>query len=1000
MKRLSLFMILIMIPTLALAGINGKISGTVIDAETGDPLAGTNVLVVGTSLGASTDANGKFNILRVPVGTYSVKAAFIGYADLTYENIKVSSDLTTNVHFELSSSAIAGEAVIIIAETPLVNLTATNAVRTMDTEAIENLATRVVENIYALQAGVVVQNSEVFIRGGRSEETGFTLEGAGTNAIVGSGNPALLSDNSVNTIAEALEEVKVLSGGFGAEIGGAVSGIVQQTFKTGKSKFHSSIQYETDGFLDDEGETVSYGYNDVTATIGGPLGSARYFLAFENRQIDDYAPGFNTPFDLGRQGDTGASGGSTEDTILVKWDGGSISRRSDERNTFNGTLQYDLNPLILRFSAAVTSRERIRNDRPIYRIFNESRTPQFDEQNSLLNLKASYFISKNTVWDANVALYEFNWQQYDPNFITDGDFVFQSLLDSGDSAKVADAGPKDADGNPLWQYKAATTPPQDYNIAGFRFQRPGDIVSGYSKREQKYIEYSSNLQTQKDNHDIRVGASLKTWEIRQYGFGAFGVVSLNSFLNINPAFQADLDAENDAARVQLRRSGVAGFGYDEFGNEVSSGLDDAKRPKFFSAYINDKIEVNDIIVNVGLRVDRFDLGTWTLDDLENPGCDGRNETVDGLTISDATTIWQPRLGLAFPISERTVFHLQFGRFAQSPDLGDAFSTRSRMATVFGGQNFINDPIGFDLQPIITSQFEIGFNQQVASQASFDITLFYKNTEGQLTIDRVDVVSGAAAGDYNVYVNGDFAVIKGLEFTFRTRRVNRILTMLNYSLTDARGTNSFPNSRTGAIELESDVPTLITPLRFEQRHRGSINFDYRFSGSDKGPAGLFANSGVNFLLNFNSGHTFTLSGGGLGQRSIDAGALLTDGDPRGRNPLEPIGNSTTPWMFTTDLKVDKGIKIGNMNASIYMYVANLFNRRNVINVYNRTGNAYDDGFLTDPDLSQKVIEGPDGDLYVKLYEAINLENRAHWKLDQGTDLFGPPREVAVGIKVSF
>ena len=99
MKRLSLFMILIMIPTLALAGINGKISGTVIDAETGDPLAGTNVLVVGTSLGASTDANGKFNILRVPVGTYSVKAAFIGYADLTYENIKVSSDLTTNVHF-------------------------------------------------------------------------------------------------------------------------------------------------------------------------------------------------------------------------------------------------------------------------------------------------------------------------------------------------------------------------------------------------------------------------------------------------------------------------------------------------------------------------------------------------------------------------------------------------------------------------------------------------------------------------------------------------------------------------------------------------------------------------------------------------------------------------------------------------------------------------------------------------------------------------------------
>ena len=1013
MKQLSLFLILILMPTLVLAGINGKISGTVIDAETGDPLAGTNVLVEGTSFGASTDADGKFNILSVPVGTYSVKAAFIGYAEVTFQNIKVQSDLTTNVHFELSSSTVAGESIIIVAETPLVNLTATNAVRTMDTEAIANLATRNVEDIYALQAGVVVQNNEVFIRGGRSDETGYTLEGVGTNAVVGASqnsidNAGLAPDNTINTIAEALEEVKVLSGGYSAEVGGAVSGIVQQTFKTGKSNFHASLQYETDGFLDEEGDndtgTRSYGYNDITATASGPLGSARYFLAFENRQKDDYAPMFFKGFDLGFMQDKFVAG----DGARVKWGGGGISGRSDQRNTFNGTLQYDLNPLILRFSAAVTSRERIINSRPIYRIFNEGRLPGRDDQNSLYNLKASYFISKNTVLDANVAVYKFNWQVYDPNFTKDGKFDFDTVMSYGDSATVAAAGPTVTDTagvtTPVWKYKTDVTPPEDYSFAGFIFQRPGDIVTGYSKRDQSYIDFSSNLQTQRNNHNIRAGVSLKTWEVRAYGFGAGAVSRLNRLKNDpNSTFKADLSTKNAAAARTLRTNFVSGFGYDEFGEVIDDkdNIDDAKRPSFFSVYVNDKIEVSDIIVNVGLRVDRFDLDTWHLADTSNPGFIEGEETVDPtkLSKSPANTVFQPRLGLAFPISDRTVFHLQFGRFAQSPDLGDAFTSRARMATIFGGQNFINDPIGFDLEPIITSQFEIGFNQQISNSASFDVTLFYKNTEGQLTIDRFDVQSGVPGGDYNVYVNGDFAVIKGLEFTFRTRRVNRILALLNYSLTDARGTNSFPNSRTGAIELETAPPTLITPLAFEQRHRGSINLDYRFSGSDRGPAGLFANSGVNLLVNFNSGHRFTLSDCGLGQRAVWEGTFCSEPDTRGRVPVEPIGNSTTPWVFTTDMKLDKGISFGNINASIYMYVSNLFNRRNVLNVYNSTGNAFDDGFLTNPDLSQKVVEGLGQD-YVDLYEAINLENRQHWVLDQLTDLFGPPREINVGVKVDF
>ena len=173
--------------------------------------------------------------------------------------------------------------------------------------------------------------------------------------------------------------------------------------------------------------------------------------------------------------------------------------------------------------------------------------------------------------------------------------------------------------SPVWKYDKPGTPPIDYNIAGFIFQRPGDLVTGYRKREQSYIDLSTNFQTQMDNHNIRVGASLKTWEVRAYSFGGAGIENLNSFLNVFPSLQDSLNLKNDFARKTLRNAAVSGFGYDEFGEEVSSGVDDAKRPQFLSLYVNDKVEVHDIIVNLGLRIDKFDLVQWTLVSAAHPG---------------------------------------------------------------------------------------------------------------------------------------------------------------------------------------------------------------------------------------------------------------------------------------------------------------------------------------------------------------------------------------------
>ena len=112
-----------------------------------------------------------------------------------------------------------------------------------------------------------------------------------------------------------------------------------------------------------------------------------------------------------------------------------------------------------------------------------------------------------------------------------------------------------------------------------------------------------------------------------------------------------------------------------------------------------------------------------------------------------------------------------------------------------------------------------------------------------------------------------------------------------------------------------------------------------------------------------------------------------------------GSSTTPWQRYTNLKVDYGLSLGGVAVNLFARVSNLFDTKNVINVYSRSGNAYDDGFLTDPALSSEIVAA-NGENYVDLYQNVNLENRQHYRFDFGQDVFSEPRVVKMGVEFKF
>jgi hypothetical protein len=123
------------------------------------------------------------------------------------------------------------------------------------------------------------------------------------------------------------------------------------------------------------------------------------------------------------------------------------------------------------------------------------------------------------------------------------------------------------------------------------------------------------------------------------------------------------------------------------------------------------------------------------------------------------------------------------------------------------------------------------------------------------------------------------------------------------------------------------------------------------------------------------------------------------DTRSRRASEPLNSSNTPWTFIMDLQIDKSFYLyRNLNFNIYLRVTNLFNTKNVVNVFTRSGSASDDGWINS--LRAEYTKSNYGPTFEELYNKINIGNgQAYWDLT-GNQLFGHPRQILFGVRVAY
>ncbi len=1001
----TLLFSLLFIPSLVLMAQTGKIRGKVTDLTNGEALIGANVIVVGTSLGAATDVNGEYSVSNLSAGTYQVKASYIGYQTITQVNVRLSAELTTELNFKLPAEGISVGEVIVVSERPLINKSNTNAIRTTTTDVIEALPVRGFNNVLAFTPGVVLQNNNVYIRGGRVDEVGYYLEGTNIS------NP-LTGGRAVTIVTEAVEEIQVQAGGYTAEYGGANAGIVRTQLKSGTPDLKFTINYVTDniGFKSKENRfdgkktlgAYTYGYNEFSGTVSGPLFSdnVKFFALVNSNWTLDGNP---LPFDginLGTVTDNQSTTPETNSINLV-YPGGPTFRANNQTYTGTGTLTFDFNPLIFRLTGSYTSYDQSNGGGGnITSLLDLGRIQIQEGSNASFSGKITHILSPTTYYElsggytvttseAMDPLLRDNWQVY-------GDSVANAQVGAVWNRTARDLDPK------VRRY-GRYQQPTPYDIFGFQFAAPNDIIAGYGKTKREVLNFGAAFSTEFEKiHSIKIGGELSTYTMRSYGVAAAGYANAVYSNGLSP---------NPKTLEQLLILRTNGYGYDLFGNEVngdfnaSGGVLDAgllapKRPLFAGAYIEDKITYKDLILNVGLRYDYFDVDNLTLKDVTRPelAVDFNTNEINpaGLEKTPTFSAVSPRLGFSFPVTDQTVFHAQYGKFVQQSRLRDMYQGIYQLGQNMRGGFFIPAPTGWNIRPTRTTQYEIGFTQQISDFASFDITGYYKDIQDQVEFNLQTTAAGSPFQAYTSLRNGDFATTKGVEVSFNMRRVENIQVNGSISFQDAQGTGSNPGSKAGIVGAPLDGvtvfrPNYVTPLDYNKALSGNFNLDYRFSKEESSP--VLRQLGLSALLKFDSGHPFTL---GVG-KGDNTGSL--EGDQRFRSPIQPLNSSTTPYTYQLDLKLDKSFSITDkLNANIYVLVINVLDTKNVTNVFLRTGTATDDGYVTDPGLGGTLYPNQRAD-YEAVYKAINIDYYQAFQGNVGV-LYGPPRQIRFGVQLEY
>ncbi|MBE2219108.1 MAG: TonB-dependent receptor [Ignavibacteria bacterium] len=975
------FLALLLVFTVAAVNLysqtTGKIAGVVRD-DKGELLIGARVEVEGTQLRSGTDENGQYAILNVPVGTYSVKCTYVGYDSQVQSGIGVSVGITSTVDFSLSTGGVVLDTTVIIAKRKTID---NGSGKIIGSEFIENTGIRGIENIVAKTSGVVQdeKGQNINIRGGRTGETQIIIDGIVTN------NP-LDRTSTANVSNGALQELAVLTGGFSAEYGNVLSGVINVTTRSAQTNYSGSVELVSDVIAGDYIKTKSQGYNIYSVSLGGPVIPTKKLSKYWS-VYGSYEKTFNL---VDQPVTTSVAELWSEDGILPNF---SRSGQSYTGKTIISIDEMTKGKLKMTLTAGFFGNdETSRLWTGSFGKYNSYHNPLVKDKNTQGYVKLNQLFGSKTFYDLQASYLESSYKRGDGQFFIgeeipslpgeDG-YLYPSILAYGDTNTVPGISSMGGTVN---------------SAANFRvFRSPGTVSGQVTLKNTQALSFNLNVTHQiltkkLGSHELKFGGEYKQFKVRNYtanviGFGS--IANPNKYTNVSPGgvINYPVITENDA-----NANFMDAYGYDVFGNEIEEdyyvdGLnitEGPKKPRIGAFYLQDKMEFNYFNTNIGVRVDYMDPNTLVpIDYRDLKGADGQLNEADYQKVEKTFEV-SPRLGFSFPITDKTIFHAQYGKFIQLPALENLYTNQRVLRDLANGGvgyfTVFNNPL---LKPEKTTAYELGVKHTAGDYVTVGVTAYYKETSDLVQAKNIKAYDNSYS--FAIYDNGDFGIVRGVDLSLDLRRINRLRASISYGLSFSSGTGSDVNSQSNIAYNGDETPKIPSALDYDQRHTGSIELDYRWGVSDvpKGFwGGVLSKLGINALFSFNSGRPYTPS-----DNSRDPLAVVSS--VGGNRPIAPLNSAYSPWNIRLDMKIDKTFKIfDKLNANLYLLAINVLDQELISDVFATSGEPGSTGWLDS--YPGKLWAQQNGSEAVNLYEI-----RSH-----SINNYGPPRQVRLGFRLFF
>lgn len=755
-------------------GTKGKIAGTVID-EFGETLIGVQVYIDGTTKGTLTDVDGKYTIINLDPGTYTVVFSYIGFATTRVEKVQVIVDKTTEVNVTLREEVIEGQEIVVTAERPIVEKDRTTTTSYISSEQLEALPLVSINEAINQTAGVV----DGHFRGGRTGEVSYLVNGVPINNAFNNGASFDVEQNMVSSL-------EVISGVFNAEYGQALSGVVNIVTKgvspewsgnflgyAGRIVSNRELEFVTRNtdqklFLtgdDFSNEKFTYsevapaiGDQDYQVSLGGPVIKDKLSIQTTLRYVK--FDGHLIGRDLFRPSDVQSANVRTGDDpstwlIQASGDGDFESLNRQERLSVNSSFVYEIN-------------SRLKFDYNLFYQFGDGRNYDQGYKYNPNGINNYYFSNQTHIAGLRLSMGDNAFANLSYSFLNDQSesYLYDDVTASGDlDERYVPADFSSQQGADAFLMGG------NYLNSSQEITKTHTIVADYTNQINNIVLWKSGVSTRfhrLDNENFGISVNLATGR---------------AFRSTNDVLNNDL--------------------------EVS--------PWEAAAYSQVKLEFDQLIVNAGLRFDYFEpdfvvprdytqFHLETIPDPDNPGSEISNRIQ-----ADPTYQLSPRLGVAFPISETGVMRFSAGLFFQTPQLNLLYvnnefdRSQSAAAYTLGNAN---------LEPERTLQFEIGLQQGLTETMGLDLTVFSKDVR---ELAGQTVVRGNTGVPVGRLDNIDYGTVKGVTLSLYERGTGQLSWTLDYTLQFASGSASDPGERFNRFVNNAEDIITINRLNWDRRN---------------------------------------------------------------------------------------------------------------------------------------------------------------------------------------